>query len=84
MTKVTTLSHSRFLSLKNQTVHSLTPLTGHSFRRGYVHLAFARSVLIWQVIHHGDWKLLKVTMSYAEDALILNPLGGVSTLSLWV
>jgi hypothetical protein len=83
-TKATVLSYFRFLSLVNRTVHSSTPLTGHSFRRGYVRLAFARGVPIWQVMHHGDWKSLEVAMSYAEDALIPNPLGGVSTLSPWV
>jgi hypothetical protein len=34
-------------------------------------------------MHHGDWKSLEIAMSYAEDALIPNPLGGVSTLSPW-
>jgi hypothetical protein len=81
-TKATLLSHSRFLEIVNRIVQS-TPLTGHSFRRGYVRLAFARGVPIWQVMHHGDWKSLEVAMSYAEDALIPNPLGGVSTLSPW-
>jgi hypothetical protein len=74
------LSHSRFLTLVNRIVHSTTPLSGHSFRRGFVRLAFARNVPIWQVMHHGDWKTLEVAMSYAEDALIPNPLGGLSSL----
>jgi hypothetical protein len=82
-TKATMLSHSRFMALVNRIVQPSTPLTGHSFRRGYVRLAFARGVPIWQVMHHGDWKSLEVAMSYAEDALIPNPLGGVSTLSPW-
>ena len=38
-----------------------------------------RGIPIWQVMHHGDWKSLEVAMSYAEDALIPNPLGGLST-----
>lgn len=81
-TSPTTLSHSRFLTLVNRIVHSTNPLSGHSFRRGFVRLAFARNVPIWQVMHHGDWKTLEVAMSYAEDALIPNPLGGLSSLGL--
>ncbi len=76
----TQLSHSRFLELFNRIVQPLPPLTGHSFRRGYVRLAFIRGIPIWQVMHHGDWKSLEVAMSYAEDALIPNPLGGLSSL----
>lgn len=72
-----TLSHSRFLDLINRVTHPLPPLTGHSFRRGFVRLAFIRGVPIWQIMHHGDWKTLEVAMSYAEDALIPNPLGGL-------
>jgi hypothetical protein len=79
-TSRTQLSHSRFLDLVNRIVHLSNPLTGHSFRRGYVRLAFIRGVPIWQVMHHGDWKTLEVAMSYAEDALIPNPLGGLSSL----
>jgi hypothetical protein len=79
-TAPTMLSHSRFLTLVNRIVHSTIPLSGHSFRRGFVRLAFARNVPIWQVMHHGDWKTLEVAMSYAEDALIPNPLGGLSSL----
>lgn len=71
------LSHSRFLELVQSAAHPCPPLTGHSFRRGYVRLAFIRGVPIWQIMHHGDWKTLEVAMSYAEDALIPNPLGGV-------
>jgi len=80
-TSPTQLSHLRFLNLINRIVHSSHPLTGHSFRRGYVRLAFIRGVPIWQVMHHGDWKSLEVAMSYAEDALIPNPLGGLSSLT---
>jgi hypothetical protein len=76
----TQLSHSRFLELFNRIAQPLPPLTGHSFRRGYVRLAFIRGIPIWQVMHHGDWKSLEVAMSYAEDALIPNPLGGLSSL----
>ena len=61
----------------NRIVQPLLPLTGHSFRRGYIRLAFIRGVPIWQVMHHGDWKSMEVAMSYAEDALIPNPLGGL-------
>lgn len=71
------LSHSRFLQLVNKIVSPLPPLTGHSFRRGFVRLAFARGVPVWQIMHHGDWKTLEVAMSYAEDATIPNPLGGL-------
>lgn len=71
------LSHSRFLGVVNALTHPCPPLTGHSFRRGYVRLAFIRGVPIWQIMHHGDWKTLEVAMSYAEDVLIPNPLGGV-------
>jgi hypothetical protein len=74
------LSHSRFLEVFNRIVQPLPPLTGHSFRRGYVRLAFIRGVPIWQVMHHGDWKSLEVAMSYAKDALIPNPLSGLSSL----
>ena len=80
MTGHTQLSHSRFMDLLNRIVQPLPPLTGHSFRRGYVRLAFIKGVPIWQVMHHGDWKSLEVAMSYAEDALIPNPLGGLSSL----
>jgi hypothetical protein len=80
-TRTTQLSHSRFLTLINNILQLPTPLTGHSFRRGFVRLAFSRGVPIWQVMHHGDWKTLEVAMSYAEDALIPNPLGGLSSLS---
>jgi hypothetical protein len=73
-------SHSRFLDLVNRMCQAPIPLTGHSFRRGFVRLAFARGVPIWQIMHHGDWKTLEVAMSYAEDALIPNPLGGLSSL----
>lgn len=81
-TSRTMLSHSRFLTLVNRIIQSTNPLSGHSFRRGFVRLAFARNVPIWQVMHHGDWKTLEVAMSYAEDALIPNPLGGLSSLGL--
>lgn len=77
----TTLSLSRFLAIVNQATAPLAPLTGHSFRRGFVRLAFIRGIPIWQIMHHGDWKTLEVAMSYAEDTLIPNPLGGLSTLS---
>jgi hypothetical protein len=79
-TSRTQLSHSRFLELFNRIAQPLPPLTGHSFRRGYVRLAFIKGVPIWQVMHHGDWKSMEVAMSYAEDALIPNPLGGLSGL----
>jgi hypothetical protein len=79
-TSRTQLSHSRFLEMFNRIVQPLLPLTGHSFRRGYVRLAFIKGVPIWQVMHHGDWKSMEVAMSYAEDALIPNPLGGLSSL----
>jgi hypothetical protein len=71
------LSHSRFLVLINRFTRASVPLSGHSFRRGFVRLAFSRGVPIWQIMHHGDWKALAVVMSYAEDALIPNPLGGL-------
>jgi hypothetical protein len=76
----TQLSHSRFLTHVNRVARPPSPLTGHSFRRGFVRLAFARGVPIWQVMHHGDWKTLEVAMSYAEDTLIPNPLGSLSSL----
>jgi hypothetical protein len=82
MTPHMQLSHSRFLSLVNLVVSPTNPLTGHSFRRGFVRLAFVRGVPIWQVMHHGDWKTLEVAMSYAEDTLIPNPLGGLSSLDM--
>lgn len=69
------LSHSKFMQLVNLHTHPLPALTGHSFRRGYVRMAFIRGVPIWQIMHHGDWKTLEVAMSYAEDSLIPNPLG---------
>jgi len=76
------LSHSKFLDILNRAIAPLPPLTGHSFRRGFVRLAFIRGVPIWQVMLHGDWKTLEVALSYAEDALIPNPLGGLSGLLL--
>jgi hypothetical protein len=68
----TLISHGKFLDTVNGT--RLAPLTGHSFRRGYVRLAFEKGVPIWQIMHHGDWKSLEVAMSYAEETLIPNPL----------
>ena len=73
-----TLSRSRFLDLVNLAAHPLPKLTGHSFRRGYVRLAFIRGVPIWQIMHHGDWRTLEVAMSYAEDFLMPNPVGVLS------
>lgn len=72
------LTYNQFLELLNGTIRPAANLTGHSFRRGFVRLAFIRGVPIWQVMHHGDWKTLEVAMSYAEDVLIPNPLGGIS------
>jgi hypothetical protein len=82
-TKTTLLSHTKFIQIVNEAVASTNPtqpLTGHSMRRGFVRLAFSRGIPIWQIMHHGDWKSLEVAMSYAEDALIPNPLGGLSGL----
>lgn len=79
-----TLSRSRFLELVNAALGLRPPdhLTGHSFRRGFVRLALMTGTPIWQVMHHGDWRTLEVVLSYAEDTLIPNPLGGVSALAL--
>lgn len=71
------LSRSRFLDLVNLAARPAVPLSGHSFRRGFVRLAFASGVPIWQLMHHGEWKTLEVVMAYAEDALIPNPLRGL-------
>ena len=71
------LSRSEFLKLVNLNTHPLPPLTGHSFRRGYVRLAFVLGVPIWQIMHHGDWKTMEVAMSYAENTLIPNPVGAL-------
>lgn len=79
-TAASKLSYSRFISLLSAIVGPGVALTGHSFRRGYVRLAFMRGTPIWQVMHHGDWKTMEVCMSYAEDVLIPNPLGGLSDL----
>jgi hypothetical protein len=68
------LSRSRFLDLVNKAIAPLPPLTGHSFRRGFVRLALLLGVPIDRLMHHGDWKSLEVAMSYAEDFLIPNPL----------
>jgi hypothetical protein len=55
----------------------------HSFVPSGLRSSGIRSqVPIWQVMHHGDWKTLEVAMSYAEDALIPNRLGGSSSLGL--
>ena len=69
------LSHSKFVQLVNLHTRPLPALTGHSFRRGFVRMAFIRGVPIWQIMHHGDWKTLEVAMAYAEDSLMPNPLG---------
>mgnify|MGYP002140715225 CR=1 FL=1 len=70
----------RFLDILNRAIAPLLSLTSQSFRSGFVRLAFIRGVPIWQTMHHGDWKTLQMALSYAEDALIPNPLGGISGL----
>merc|ERR1711991_1091638 len=44
----TRISHARFLDILNASISPLAPLTGHSFRRGFVRLAFENGVPIWQ------------------------------------
>lgn len=73
-TSTAMLSASRFLSLVNRVTRPASLLTGHSFRRGFVRLAFLTGVPIWELMHHGDWKTVEVCMSYAEGVLIRNPL----------
>jgi hypothetical protein len=70
------LSRSTFLKLIADIplAHSLPPLSGHSFRRGYVLLALTSGVSIERLMLHGDWRSLEVALSYAEDLLIPNPL----------
>lgn len=77
-TGTTTLSRSKFLSIVNKLTHPLTPLSGHSFRRGFVRLAISLGIPIDRLMQHGDWKSLKVAMSYGEDFMIPNPLANVT------
>lgn len=79
-TSSTQLSHSRFLELVNRITQPTVPLTGHSFRRGFVRLALLRGVPIWQLMQFGDWKTLEVALSYAEGMLVSHPLGGTLTI----
>ena len=58
--------------------HPLTPLSGHSFRRGFVRLAISLGIPIDRLMQHGDWKSLEVAMSYGEDFMIPNPLTNVA------
>lgn len=70
------LSRSAFLKLMIDipVLYGLPPLTGHSFRRGFVLLALSTGVPIDRLMLHGDWHSLEVALSYAEDLLIPNPL----------
>lgn len=70
------LSRSTFLRLivDIPTLYGLPPLSGHSFRRGFVYLALSTGVPMDRLMLHGDWHSLEVALSYAEDLLIPNPL----------
>ena len=69
-----TLFHSRFLEIVNRLSHPLPPLSGHSFRRGFVVQAQSRGHSHQSVfMQHGEWKSLHVALLYASGALIPNP-----------
>ena len=40
--------------------------TGHSFRRGYVHLVFTLGILLHLIMLHGDWKTPSVVLDYVD------------------
>lgn len=69
-----TLSRSTFLNHLKSFSAPLPPLTGHSFRRGFVLLALLDGVPIDRIMLHGDWRSMEVALSYAEDLLLPNPL----------
>ncbi len=39
-----------------RSAHTKARLTGHSFRRGFVHLAHEHGIGVLTIMLHGDWK----------------------------